>query len=317
MDTVENGSIISFLPGYLYIITLIKNIIAHTLKISTHVPKHVGFIMDGNRRYAKKNSMKIKDGHEAGFISMGKVLELCYEAGVDTVTVYAFSIENFNRTKDEVNALMKLAKIRIRELTEQGELAHKYGVRVRVIGDISLLSQDLLEELLITTNLTKNNSRATLNICFPYTGREEIFHSIKQNIVNGKKNNDKNSLITENTIEENLYTGNLPPLDLLIRTSGVCRLSDFLIWQVSNRNVSIELIDCLWPEFGPIRMAWIILKFVFRKTFGHKLSSSEDDENSKPIKIENAPNSMSLLKDKNSDHSKLVKKFNSKKEKLQ
>lgn len=316
MDTLKDDSIFSFIPGYLYFINLIKNIIAHTLKISSHVPKHVGFIMDGNRRYAKKNSLKIKDGHEAGFISMGKILELCYEAGVDTVTVYAFSIENFNRTKIEVDALMNLAKTRIRELTEHGELAHKYGIRIRVIGDISLLSQDLLEELLITTNLTKNNSRATLNICFPYTGRDEIYHAIRESIIEGTTT--KNLVIDESVIEKNLYTGNLPPLDLLIRTSGVCRLSDFLIWQVSSRNASIELIDCLWPEFGPIRMAWIILKFIFNKSFNYRNSAMEDDENNNSIEVENKQKLLNnLSNEKSKNHSKLVNSYNGKKEKLQ
>ncbi|CAI7041240.1 BEM_collapsed_G0002110.mRNA.1.CDS.1 [Saccharomyces cerevisiae] len=133
--------------------------------------------MDGNRRFARKKEMDVKEGHEAGFVSMCRILELCYEAGVDTATVFAFfQFENFKRSSREVESLMTLARERIRQITERGELACKYGVRIKIIGDLSLLDKSLLEDVRVAVETTKNNKRATLNICFPYTGREEILH---------------------------------------------------------------------------------------------------------------------------------------------
>lgn len=264
----------STIPGYSVALEWVKNIFSRTIKSSNCVPKHIGFVMDGNRRYARKNEIEIKEGHEAGFSSLSQVLELCYEAGVDTATVFAFSIENFRRTPSEVDHLMRLAREKIRQIAQHGEIAEKYGVRIRVIGDVSRLHKSVYDDIVATMELTKSNTRATLNICFPYTSREEMLHSIKDVIAGGKKSGE----INETSIERSLYTGDDPPLDLLIRTSGVTRLSDFLLWQVSERGVVIELFDCLWPEFGPMKMAWALLKFAFRKTFSDKENELEDDD---------------------------------------
>lgn len=235
--------------------------------------------MDGNRRYARRNHLQVKEGHEAGFFTMSKILELCYESGVECATVYAFSIENFKRSPHEVDALMKLAKDRIRQIVASGEMAEKYGIKVRIIGDLSLLDKELRDDMNNAMEITKNNKRAVLNICFPYTGREEIVHSM-QNVVELAQANsdDPKFIIDEQLINANLYTGDQPPLDLLIRTSGMVRLSDFMVWQVSNKGVAIELIDCLWPDFGPLRMAWILLKFVFQKSFSNRNKKMEDED---------------------------------------
>ncbi|AQZ17645.1 RER2 (YBR002C) [Zygosaccharomyces parabailii] len=261
----------------------VKNQFSNVIRVSNAVPKHVGFVMDGNRRYARKKEIEIKEGHEAGYLSMSRVLELCYQAGVETATVFAFSIENFKRSSQEVDNLMQLARERIRQLADKGELAETYGIRVRVIGDLSLLPRDIQKEIERTTNLTENNTRATLNICFPYTGREEIFHSIKEVISEGIPSES----INESLLEKHFYTGDLAPLDLLVRTSGVSRLSDFMLWQTCNKGVVIELTDCLWPEFGPANMAWILLKFAFRRSFSvaHKLDDDfeDDDEMEKTL----------------------------------
>ncbi|CAL9735349.1 dehydrodolichyl diphosphate synthase complex subunit Rer2p [Monosporozyma servazzii] len=292
-------------PGYQYGLSLVKTMLSNTINTSNNVPQHVGFIMDGNRRYARKSGIRVSEGHEAGFFSMSRVLELCYASGVKTATVYAFSIENFKRSASEVDALMQLAHERIKQLCENGELAHKYGVRVRVIGDISLLDKKLLEEISVTTKMTQYNTRATLNICFPYTGREEILHSMKD-VINTTNSNDV-SKITESTLESHLYTGKLPPLDLLIRTSGVCRLSDFMLWQVVNRGTHIELIDCLWPEFGPAQMAWILLKYAFTKYFTPSEADSEDIE-SHDVLGESTENRSIANQYENSSSSSLVHK---------
>lgn len=267
-------------PGHEYSLSLIKTVFSNIIKTSNNVPQHIGFIMDGNRRFARKSGISISEGHEAGFHSMSQILELCYSSGVKVATVYAFSIENFKRSSKEVNNLMKLAHDGITQLCENGQLANKYGVRIRVIGDLSLLSTNLLKNIEMTTKMTQNNKRATLNICFPYTSREEMFHSMKEIIelttINGERGIDNIKDIDESFIESHLYTGKLPPLDLLIRTSGVCRLSDFMVWQAVNPRTHIELIDCLWPEFGPVKMAWILLKYSFNKYFTSIENEDED-----------------------------------------
>ncbi|CCE61520.1 hypothetical protein TPHA_0A04470 [Tetrapisispora phaffii CBS 4417] len=250
-------------------LNVLKNLLANTLKSSNCIPKHIGFVMDGNRRYAKKNDLEIKEGHEAGFISMAKILELCYQAGVETTTVFAFSIENFKRTSSEVDQLMNLARNRVKQITENGELAETFGVRVRVIGDLSLLSSEVLEEISDAVEVTKKNKRATLNICFPYTGREEIYHSINKNIKQTLQH--KQDKIDEDTLNYNLYTAHLPKLELLIRTSGETRLSDFMLWQVCERGVMIEFLDVLWPDFTPYQMAYILMKYIYKKSVGKPL----------------------------------------------
>lgn len=260
----------STFPGYSQTLELVKNTFARIIASSDRVPQHVAFIMDGNRRYAKRHHIEVKEGHNAGFLSMSKVLELCYETGVKTATVYAFSIENFKRSSFEVNWLMDLARERIRQIVQNGEMAEKYGIRIRVIGDRSLLPKDVIDEIERAESITRDNTRAVLNVCFPYTGREEIIHSVKAVISQVQNQDYPAEAIDERKIDDNLYTAGLPPVELLIRTSGITRLSDFLIWQLSKKGVVIEFLDCLWPEFGPIKMAWILLKFAFGKTFSTK-----------------------------------------------
>lgn len=262
------------LPGSWSALALLKNLFSRTVRASNHVPRHVGFIMDGNRRYARKRALEVKDGHEAGFHSMSRILELCYEAGVQVATVYAFSIENFKRSPDEVASLMDLARRRIRQITENGELTDKYGIKVQAIGALELLDADVLADIHAATERTKNNTRATLNICFPYTGREEIVHAMQGSVADHVSGTE----ISEETLDSHLYTAGQPPLDLLIRTSGVSRLSDFMIWQAARSGVDIELLDCLWPEFGPLRMAWVLLKFAFRNSYGAGASLADDDD---------------------------------------
>ncbi|CCD25931.2 ditrans,polycis-polyprenyl diphosphate synthase NDAI_0G01550 [Naumovozyma dairenensis CBS 421] len=275
MEGIESSSNI---PGYNITLKWVKNIFSRSLRVSNNVPKHVGFIMDGNRRYARKNGIEVKEGHETGFFTMSKILELCYESGVTCATVYAFSIENFKRSPYEVDALMNLARLRIKQIVDKGEMAEKYGIKVKIIGDTSLLDADLIKDIQNAMEITKNNNRAILNICFPYTGREEIYHSMKECMAKYCDNGEPEFKINESSLDLNLYTGGEPPLDLLIRTSGVARLSDFMLWQISNKGVVIELIDCLWPDFGPLRMAWILLKFAFQKSFSNRTKKFEEED---------------------------------------
>ncbi|AAS52687.1 AER003Cp [Eremothecium gossypii ATCC 10895] len=255
-----------------WLISRLKDVFVSVLRSSGRVPKHVGFIMDGNRRYAKKHNIEVREGHSAGFMSMNKVLELCYESGVTTATVFAFSVDNFRRSAFEVDSLMELAKERVMQITQHGELAEQYGIHVRIIGDRSLLPADVQEEMARAEKATEANTRAVLNVCIPYTARGEILHAMKGTIADAQSDG---APITEADLDAHMYTGGLPPLDLLIRTSGVSRLSDFLLWQVCQKGVVIELLSCLWPDFGPLTMAWILLRYAFKKS--DEFSGGDED----------------------------------------
>lgn len=233
------------------------------------VPRHIGFIMDGNRRYARKNKMELKEGHSAGFDSMAKILETCYDCGVEAVTVFAFSIENFSRSRYEVKWLMDLGKAKFKQVIGNGELCEKYGIRIRILGNTSLLPKDLREVLKNAEEMTKNNKRAILNVCWPYTSRDDMTNAIRKIVASGCSS----ERITEDTISSNLYSGGLSRMDLLIRTSGVYRLSDFMLWECVHPDCEIEIVSVLWPEFSPTKMVWILLKWGFYRTYyGHRMA---------------------------------------------
>lgn len=301
-----------------------------------------------------------------GFEALAKVLEVCYKSGVKYVTIYAFSIENFKRSKYEVDGLMDMAKTKLVQMSEHGELFDRYGAAVRIIGDRSLVRDDVLEQVDRAVDMTKGNKKAVLNVCFPYTGREEIVRSIRETVKeysnppeqarrekrpfsqshiqrnirkghhnlervaeeaetspdrhtdpqpnrddgtsltsdaetnsisshdldssqhinppssqtshspspvlqatsttpkSGSKSAARNNLpdpetISEHTITKNTYI-DAPNPELLIRTSGVNRLSDFMLWQV-HESTEVKFIDCLWPEFDlwkflPVLVEW-------------------------------------------------------------
>lgn len=277
-----------------------------------------------------------------GFEALARILEVCYKSGVRVVTIYAFSIENFKRSKYEVDALMDMAKTKLVQLSQHGALLDRYGASVRVLGDKSLMREDVQEQIDRAVEMTKHNDSAVLNVCFPYTGREEITHSVRQTVqdfntppnrpplkrpfsethiqrnilsrnlpdveeeeasreVPTAPSDDADSVstqdldasshmdpassqtsnstspvikatarkavklpdpenITAETLTKNMYTYDAPPLDLLIRTSGVARLSDFMLWQV-HENTEIKFLDILWPDFDlwhflPVLVEW-------------------------------------------------------------
>ncbi|ODV87526.1 hypothetical protein CANARDRAFT_174566 [[Candida] arabinofermentans NRRL YB-2248] len=265
---------VSTFPLTRHIAAFGKNQLCNILR-SGPIPQHIGFIMDGNRRYARQRNMEMKEGHSAGFDSMAKLLEICYDCGVKAATVFAFSIENFNRSDYEIEWLMKLAKSKFKQIVDNGELCEKYGVKIRILGNIMLLPSDVRQVLLEAQEITKNNKRAILNVCCPYTSRDDITHAIKKIIVENYNSDD----IDENLISNNLYTGQVPKLDLLIRTSGVYRLSDFMLWESVDLDCEIEILSILWPQFTPQMMIWILLKWSFNKTY----YETEMNDNKKSI----------------------------------
>lgn len=264
---------LSTFPGYTATLNTVKKFFANIIQTGP-VPQHIGFVMDGNRRFAKRENIELKEGHNAGFESMAKVLEICYECGVKSATVFAFSIENFKRNKMEVMWLMELAKTRFTQIVQNGELCEKYGIQVRIIGDKSMLPKDVLEVLNEAEKITRDNTRAILNVAFPYTSRHEMTHALKT-IVNKNIETLNLESITESYIEEHLYTGDQPPLDLLIRTSGVSRLSDFMLWQISKKGeVEMELSEKLWPDLTPWDICWILIKYSFNKSYNNNTTAA-------------------------------------------
>lgn len=256
---------LSTLPGIQGVLSWGKTCVARILATGP-VPRHVAFVMDGNRRYARERQLETREGHSKGFESLAQILELCYDAGVEDVTVFAFSIENFKRTPREVESLMEIAKERLTQICESGELAEQYGIRIRVLGNRSLLRKDVAELFDKAQTMTKGHTRATLNICFPYTSRDDIAHGIRGVVRDAEKGLVEPCDITEQTLASHMYTGNSPPLDILIRTSGVCRFSDFMLWE-SHQGAHIEFVDTLWPDFGVWRMLAILLKWSWRKAY--------------------------------------------------
>ncbi|KAI2464313.1 di-trans,poly-cis-decaprenylcistransferase [Annulohypoxylon bovei var. microspora] len=358
------------------------------------IPLHVAFEMDGNRRFAKTHKIETIEGHHLGFEALARVLEICYKCGVKVVTVYAFSIENFNRPKKEVSGLMAMAKVKLEQLVQHGELLDRYGAGIRVLGERSMMPDDVLPYVDRAIEMTKHNKDAVLNICFPYTSRAEMTSAIKATVdefttsprpattpfsqsritqkirSNRSKKSDSASpkdssskdssskdsslkdsslkdsssskdsslkdsssskdsslkdsslkdsspkdsspeevksdvddsmssttaldsespplastpvksvkpvnfknpeSITAETINSHTYTAECPPLDIFIRTSGVTRLSDFMLWQC-HENTQIFFLKCLWPEFDLWHFVPILLEWQWRQK---KLSEKE------------------------------------------
>ncbi|KAK2600147.1 cis-prenyltransferase [Conoideocrella luteorostrata] len=309
------------------------------------VPQHVAFEMDGNRRYAKSHRMETVEGHHRGFEALARIMEICYKCGVKVITVYAFSVENYNRPKHEVEGLMQLAKVKLEQLTTYGDILDRYGACVRVLGQRDMIREDVLTVVDKAVARTKHNNKTVLNICFPYTSRAEITSAIRSTVqdfldppppknapfspsrirqkilstqLDGKEplptipdeamedaspeksvddedddagdvsssttlppdsperrlsargsSYDSSNLpspesITTDTLNEHMYTAADPPLELFIRTSGVERLSDFMLWQC-HQDTQIFFINCLWPDFDLQHFIWVMLEWQWRQ----------------------------------------------------
>lgn len=205
--------------------------------MSLRVPSHIAIIMDGNGRWAKKRGMPRTYGHKAGADTLRKILTYCGELGVKYLTVYAFSTENWKRAKEEVDALMFLFKT---YLKNEKKLLMKNNVKFLVSGRTEGVSQDLLTEINRLEEATKGNTGITLNIAFNYGGRAELVDAIKEIIKHDEKE------ITEEIVEKYLYN-QLPDPELLIRTSGEMRISNFLLWQIAYSEIYVT--ETYWPDF--------------------------------------------------------------------
>jgi len=209
-----------------------------------NLPKHLAIIMDGNGRWAKQKGLLRAFGHENGTKSVKITVETCAKLGIENLTLYAFSTENWNRPKLEVDTLMNLL---ISSLKKEFETLQKNNIKLNCIGNIDLLPSKAKKELLEVIEKTKNNSRMTLTLALSYGSREEMLNAVK-NICDKVKNNIISiDSIDESIINQHLYTHNLPDVDLLIRTSGEHRISNFLLWQIAY--AELYFTDVLWPDF--------------------------------------------------------------------
>lgn len=221
-----------------------------------NVPKHVAFIMDGNRRFAAKNNVQKVEGHSKGFDRLAETLKWCLDLGIPEVTVYAFSIENFKRSQEEVDGLMELARQKFQRLLEEKDKLKEHGVRIRVIGNLTLLPADLQALVAEAMQVTELHDKAFLNVAFAYTAREEMSSALAEVAAGLRAGNLQSDDVSEELISRCLYTSTSTEPDLLIRTSGETRLSDFLLWQVSY--CCLYFTPVLWPEFS----IWTLLKAV-------------------------------------------------------
>ncbi|HUB93044.1 MAG TPA: polyprenyl diphosphate synthase [Verrucomicrobiae bacterium] len=205
------------------------------------VPKHLGFIIDGNRRWARERGLPVYEGHKAGYRNMETIVDAALDRGVECISVYAFSTENWNRSADEVKQLMKLflwiAKHELENLK-------RHGVRIHVLGSKLRLGKALLKVIHQAEEETRNNTRGTLLFCLDYGGQQEIVDAMKQLLTNGTSVSE----ITPERITDQLRSDGVPPLDLIIRTSGEQRLSNFMLWHAAYSEFMFT--PTKWPDFS-------------------------------------------------------------------
>lgn len=204
------------------------------------IPRHLGLILDGNRRWARSKNLITFAGHQKGYAILKDISKLAFDKGIKYVSAYIFSTENWDRTKKEVNYLMSLA---YRMLTRDIEELNKENIKILWLGSSEKLSQKLINAIKKAEELTKNNTKGTLCICFNYGGQQEIADAVKKLVNKGTKADE----ITPELISEHLYCPEVPPIDLVIRTSGEQRVSGFMLWRIAYSE--LYFISKHWPDF--------------------------------------------------------------------
>ena len=223
----------------------------------TNLPMHIGIIMDGNGRWAKKRRMPRNIGHRAGAEVLKKITTYADEIGIKAITAYTFSTENWKRPQAEIDGIMALLREYL--LDYKKNLGDKNAV-IKVIGDRSVLDEDIIELMAKTEEFTKNNTGVVLCLAINYGGQDEIVRAVNKLVADGEE-------ITAENIGKNLYTSDLPPVDLIIRPSGEKRLSNFLLWQSAYAELWYD--DILWPDFSIEKFNEAIIDFQKRnRRFG-------------------------------------------------
>ncbi|MGA2121975.1 MAG: polyprenyl diphosphate synthase [Methanoregula sp.] len=224
----------------------------HLVRQCRHIPNHIAIIMDGNRRYAKMFGLDTADGHRAGADKTERMLDWAHELGVRHITLYTFSTENFSRQQDEVGDLFALFKEKfISVLTD--ERVTRYKIRVQMVGDPSMLPEDLLQAVRAAEEATKDHTGFHLNIALAYGGRNEIVLAAREILDEVRKNGADPDSIDVRMVEEHLHQGKgIPPVDLIIRTGNECRTSNFLPWLANGHESAVYFCAPYWPLFRKI-----------------------------------------------------------------
>ena len=209
-----------------------------------NMPRHIAIIMDGNRRWARQRGVDVRIGHKEGAKTLEKIVRYANKIGLEYITVYAFSTENWKRTKEEVGALMLLLQ---NYLEDYSKRADTENIKVKILGDISALSEKKKKSIYNCMERTKDNTGVTFNIALNYGGRDEIVKAVQKIATQVKEEKIEIENITEETVSNSLYTANQPDPDLLIRTSGELRTSGFLPWQIVYSE--FVFIEKNWPDF--------------------------------------------------------------------
>ncbi|MBU3902102.1 MAG: di-trans,poly-cis-decaprenylcistransferase [Candidatus Thermoplasmatota archaeon] len=230
--------------------------------LNAPVPKHLAIIMDGNRRFAQKLGMDPAIGHLAGSDKLEEVMNWCIELGINVLTVYAFSTENIKRNKDEADFLMNLFAENFRKVGDD-ERVHKNKMRIKAIGKIENLPKNVQDAIKYAEEKTKNYDKYFFNIAVAYGGREEILNAVKRIAGDVKKGKIKEEDINEKLMSSYLYTSDLPDPDLILRTSGEERISNFLLWQLAYSELYFS--DVYWPGFRKIDFLRAIKSYQERK----------------------------------------------------
>lgn len=229
-----------------------------------NIPSHVAIILDGNGRWAKKKRMPRNYGHTQGSKNVEKICEDAYKMGIQYLTVYAFSTENWKRPKEEVDSLMKLLQ---NYLDTSIKTSTKNNMRVRIIGDKSKLSEEIKRSIVALEESSKNNTGLKLQVAINYGSRDEMLRAVKAIAMDVKANKTEIDHIDENVFEQYLDTNGIPDPDLLIRTSGELRLSNFLLWQLAY--TEFYFTDVLWPDFNKLELRKAVEYYTSRtRNFG-------------------------------------------------
>lgn len=271
-DEKSNGMIGKFVGG---LNSTLRKLLFRVIA-SRPIPEHIAFILDGNRRFARKWKLTEGAGHKAGFFALMAVLKYCYEIGVKYVTIYAFSLDNFNRRPDEVQYVMDLMQEKIEGFLKELELVNQYGVRVLFIGDLDRLYEPVRIAAEKAMEATAKNSTTYLLVCVAYTSSHEIPRAVYEacqeksgasavrvmhgnGYENGNGHANGDGVIKMVDLEKHMYMGVAPDPDILVRSSGETRLSNFLLWQTTN--CLLYSPKALWPEMGFWQVVWGILEF--------------------------------------------------------
>ena len=238
-----------------------------------NLPKHVAIIMDGNGRWAKSQNKERTFGHKNAIKAVREAISACNEVGIPYLTLYTFSTENWNRPTEEVDTLMNLLSS---TLLQEAEEIFSRGIRIRAIGDLEALPKHVRNQLYNIMELTKNNTKGNLTLALSYGSQKEILNAVKE-LCKKVKNGDINENdIDEHLFEQHLYTKELPPVDLLIRTSGEVRVSNFMLWQIAY--AEMQFIDVLWPDFTKETFFQCILDYQTKERRFGKISEQLENK---------------------------------------